>query len=247
MESVKEYCHFNNRHWDDTFWDAAGNKAQYVLANNADYISPKVSKRRKEEIRDACIARQWFGMMNSGTYYQYEDHVGDDGVYNPGTDATPDEIIDGNAGVEKRKYNIKWRGRFTPSEIEELERIYNQLEEDFVLDNENIRDYARKVAKASLDADMAGDKYRMGQISLKEYRDALDAFDSLSKAANFAACRRKPGDSSGLGNLGEIILRVEIAGALNDNPYTFPDDQIDRIIHDFEHTLVAAGVRGELD
>ena len=75
----------------------------------------------------------------------------------------------------------------------------------------------------------------------------MDMFDNLSKSSNFAACRRKPGESSGLGNLGEIILRVELSGALNENPYNFPEDQIDQIIHDFEHTLVAVGARGDLD
>ena len=254
IEAVREYCHMNNRHWSDVYWDAAGEKAKYVLANDAEYLSDKVSAKRKREIRDACIARQWFGMMNHKAYYQYEEHVGSDGVFSPGL--TDQAIEDSKQGIllapeigmtDQKKYSKVWRGYYMQSEIEALDEIYEKLEEDFVLDNENMRDYARKVAKASFDADRAGDRYRSGQITLKEYRDAMDMFDNLSKSSNFAACRRKPGESSGLGNLGEIILRVELSGALNENPYNFPEDQIDQIIHDFEHTLVAVGARGDLD
>lgn len=104
-------------------------------------------------------------------------------------------------------YNKKWRGNFTDEQIEALEDIYSQYEEDFVLDNVNIRDYARKVAKASLNADIAEDRMRRGEISASDYKEAQKIFDDLSKSSNFAACRRKPGDSSGLGSLGEIIQR----------------------------------------
>lgn len=45
---------------------------------------------------------------------------------------------------------------------------------------------------------IAGTKIVHGQI-----------FDNLPKSANFAACRRKPGDSAGMGTLGLIVARIE--------------------------------------
>jgi len=50
---------------------------------------------------------------------------------------------------------------------------------------------------------------RRGEISASEYKEAQRIFDDLSKSSNFAACRRKPGEASGMGSLGEIIMRLE--------------------------------------
>lgn len=47
-DSLITYCGANNRRWDDSFWDKAGKKAQYVLATNAEYLDPKSSDRKKE-------------------------------------------------------------------------------------------------------------------------------------------------------------------------------------------------------
>lgn len=146
----------------------------------------------------------------------------------------------------KQIYSRVWRGTYTPEQIEMLDEQYAKLENDFELDDENRRDYARKVIRASLNADIAEDKYRRGEISLKEYKDAANLFDNLSKSSEFAACKRKPGETSGMGSLGEIILQVELSGALNERKDEFPPDQIDAILNDFYHAFVAAGIRGEI-
>ena len=71
---------------------------------------------------------------------------------------------------------------------------------------------------------------------------AQKIFDDLSKSSNFAACRRKPGESTGMGSLGEIILKLETQGYLDENPYTFPDDDIDEVIKAYRYTLEAIGM-----
>ena len=146
----------------------------------------------------------------------------------------------------KAIYSRVWRGTYTPEQIEMLDEQYEKLQNDFELDDENRRDYARKVIRASFNADIAEDKYRRGEISLKEYKDAANLFDNLSKSSEFAACKRKPGETSGMGSLGEIILQVELSGSLNNRQDEFPPDQIDAILDDFYHAFVAAGIRGEL-
>jgi len=247
IEGTKEYCHFNNRGWRDDYWEKAGEKASYVLANDAEYINPKTSKRRKAQLRDSCIGRQWLAMMNQKAYYQYVEHVGEDGVYSDGLEKTPADVVQDGDTTERREYSKVWRDYYTPSEIELLEDEYAQLAEDYVLETANMRDYARKVAKASFDADRIASKFRAGQVDLKQYKEAMSLFDELSKSANFAACKRRPGDVKGIGNLGEIIFRVESSGALNGVVLDIPDDNVDKVVHDYTHTLVAVGQQGDFD
>lgn len=83
---------------------------------------------------------------------------------------------------------------------------------------------------------------RRGQGTPTEYKEAQKIFDDLSKSSNFAACRRKPGESTGMGSLGEIILRMETQGYLDQNPYTFPDDEVDEVIKAYQYTLQAIGM-----
>ena len=240
QETLKQYCYENNRQWKDNFWDSALKKAQYILASDADYINPKTSAKKKKDILHRTAARQFFSMMNLVQFYGYVENVGEDGVFVP-DNRTADENDEG-----KRSYNRKWGGFFTKEEIESLEDTYSQYEEDFVLDNVNIRDYARKVAKASQNADIAEDKMRRGQISASEYKEAQRIFDDLSKSSNFAACRRKPGEASGMGSLGEIIMRLEVSGEQQTNGFTFPEDDVDKIINDFRQTLRSVGIEGQL-
>ena len=219
-------------------------KAQYSLAVNAEYIDPRTSSKKRDEQAGRAAARSFFSIMNMGGFYGYVENVSDSLDVSALEPEAKQDVAD--EAADKLVYNRKWRGRFTAEQIEALEDIYAQYEEDFVLDNVNIRDYARKVAKASLNADIAEDRMRRGEISAGDYKEAQKIFDDLSKSSNFAACRRKPGESSGLGSLGEIILRLEVSGAQNTNGFTFPEDDVDKIIKDFHHTLVSIGIEGQL-
>lgn len=234
-ESAMQYFYDNNRVWKDSLWHTAAKKAQYALAGNPEFAKKSPSERSAMESKAA--ARQVFSLMNLPQYYEYVDNV---------SDMAKDPYDPDDAEAEPIRYDTTWRGYYTDEQVEALESIYAQYEEDFVLDNVNLRDYARKVAKASLNADIAEDKFRRGKISAGEYKEAQKIFDDLSKSSNFAACRRKPGESSGMGNLGEIIMRLEVSGRLNENGYQFPEDDIDHIIHDFRHTLKSIGAAGQL-
>ena len=138
-------------------------------------------------------------------------------------------------------YSRDWNGLYTQREIDYLDDYYAKLEEGFVLDNQNIQDYARKAAKASLDADIKYSRMRHGQASVAEWEKAQAIFDNLSKSANFAACKRKPGDMAGLGSLGAIVAKIEMSGELDMPDVSFSPDDIDKIIDDFRHTVAAVG------
>lgn len=244
-ESIKQYCYENNRKWEESFYDSALKKAQYTQANNAEFLDPKTPRKKKEEIEGRAAARQFFSMMNMGGFYGYIENIGDDGAYL----RDEESVVQGepaNESPEKLEYNRKWRGHFTQEQIEALEDIYAQYEEDFVLDNVNIRDYAKKVAKASLNADIAEDRMRRGEISASDYKEAQKIFDDLSKSSNFAACKRKPGETSGLGSLGEIVQRIESTGKLDTDGFHWPQDSVDLAIAEFRHSLVAIGLEGGL-
>lgn len=233
---VQQYFHDNNRVWKDTLWDAAGKRARYELSKDAEYLSPKTSQEKRQKIETEQTAQCAIAMMNLANYYTFIDNHESDLK-------AVGEMPDGeqNSTLE---YNKKWNGFFTPEQIEALEAKYSSYEDDFVLDNANIRDYALKTVKASLNADIAEDRLRRGQITVSEYRDTLGVFDTLSKSSNFAACRRKPGEATGMGSLGEIILKMEIEGVLGgENPYHFPDDDVDAVTNDFRHTITAIGAQ----
>lgn len=238
QETQKTYCYENNRKWEDKFWDSAQKKAQYLLSTDAEFIDPKTTQKRRKEIENRVAVRQFFSMMNLVQFYGYVENVGEDGKFIP-EDREPEQ-----GSGSGRTYNKKWGGTFTEEEIDRLEDIYSQYDEDFVQDNVSMRDYARKVAKASLNADIAEDKFRRGEISAGEYKEAQKIFDDLSKSSNFAACRRKPGEASGMGSLGEIITRLEVSGKQKTNGFHFPEDDVDKIIADFRYTLKSVGIEG---
>lgn len=155
------------------------------------------------EARAAC--RQFFSIMNLDYIYSYTDNIGKEGQYrefrpesNEGTIHADDTPCDNGELLHDKI----WNGMYTQRELDYLNDYYARLEEGFVLDNQNIQDYARKAAKASLDADIKYNRMRQGQGGANDWKEAQAIFDNLSKSANFAACRRKPGDRAGMGALG---------------------------------------------
>ena len=235
-ETVKEYCYFNNRVLKETAWEAAKKKAQYSLANNKVWLNPMTSPEDKKREEDLATARSFLGLRNVQYAYEYVENLR---VTNQTEDVVVHELTDDK---EKPYYDTTWQGWFTHEQVAWMNDRYKQYEEDFVLDNVNMQDYTRKVIKASLNADLAEDRMRRGQGTAKDYKEAQQIFDDLSKSSNFAACRRKPGESAGMGSLGEIILRLETQGYLDENPYTFPDDDVDKVIAAYQYTLKSIGM-----
>ena len=144
--------------------------------------------------------------------------------------------------MNTKKYSEFFNGYFNQRELEYLANYYDKLEEDFVLDNENIRDYAKKCARASLQADKAQDDYAAGRCSFADVKDALTQFDMLSKSANFAACKRKTGETSGLTCWAETTLYLETHGYCKENKIEWPQDDVDRVVASLSHTVRALGL-----
>ena len=106
------------------------------------------------------------------------------------------------------------------------------------------KDYAKKIAKASLNMDESFSQMMNGISGAdKRYKEAKTVFDSLSISAKFSEKTRSNNDVAGLGSLSEIVAKLEQTGFLQ-NKITFEDDHIELINFDLRHVL--ASVTGDI-
>ena len=106
-------------------------------------------------------------------------------------------------------YSDEWRGSYSSSDLDYLDSYYKDLKSDFKIVTRNHKDYARKIAKASLAMDKAYEDMLQGvQGADTRYKNLKDTFDQLSKSAQFAEDKRGANDV-GLGCFGVIFDKVE--------------------------------------
>lgn len=235
-EEIKEYFWENHRDWNERIWDMAHAKAEKMLLNNATY--QKSSEARKKVMMERLTAQQVPAFMQ--TMYKYVEN-GKDGRSLTYAEAKANgEIVED--AKEERVYSDFFNGYFSKKDLEYLENYYSKLEEDFNFDNESTRDYARKVCKASLQADKAQDDFAAGKCSFADVKDALAQFDMLSKSANFAACRRKVGDTSGLTSWAETTYKLETTGHTMQRKIEWPEDDVDKVTNALRYLITSLGL-----
>ena len=150
-----------------------------------------------KQIEGMAVARAFFSVMNLTNLYKFSRNIDDEG---PIREFDSDSQAGTTAKDEKGAflddgeliYSRDWNGLYTQREIDYLDDYYAKLEEGFVLDNQNIQDYARKAAKASLDADIKYSRMRHGQAnqaaqSLKEgVGELAEGEDALAESSQTA-------------------------------------------------------------
>lgn len=110
---------------------------------------------------------------------------------------------------EELIYDEKWMGKYTKKDIDYLNKYYAGLERDYKIITENHRDYARKIAKASLQMDKAFDDMINGiEGADAKYKNAREAFDTLSKSAKFSESTRSVNDV-GISSFSKVAAMVE--------------------------------------
>ena len=233
-DEMREYFWENHRAWDERIWDAANKKAASLAANNVTY--QKTTEERRKLIIERLTCQQIPCLMQ--TRYQYIDPTKDGTALSYAEAKENGEIIE-EADPNVKVYSEEFNGYFKPAELRYLETYYQSLENDFDLDTENLRDYARKLSKASLLADKAQDDYAAGRCSYADVKDALAQFDMLSKSANFAACKRKAGDNSGMTSYSELSYKLETTGHTMQRKVQWEEDDVDRVINHFRHLAAA--------
>lgn len=236
-DEIREYFWENHREWNERIWEAAAKRAEALAAKNMTY--QKSSEERRKLILDRLTCQQIPAVMY--TLYKYVDHTKDGETLSYAEAKEKGKIVveeDPNLKVYSEAFN----GYFKPYELRYLEHYYQSLDTDFDLDTENLRDYARKLSKASLQADKAQDDYAAGRCDFSVVKDALSQFDMLSKSANFAACKRKPTDTTGMGSWGEMVQFLETHGHTCTKPVKFEQDDVDMAIAELGHIVRAIGL-----
>lgn len=110
---------------------------------------------------------------------------------------------------EELVYSEFWMGEYTQKDIDLLDKYYAGLNRDYKIVTENHRDYAKKIAKASLMMDKAYEDMLKGVSGAdKMYSSAKDIFDSLSKSAKFSEDKRSINDV-GISSFSKITSIVE--------------------------------------
>ena len=121
----------------------------------------------------------------------------------------PIPIPEKNEPTEELVYNKFWCGKYTQSDLDYLNDYYAGLQRDYKIITENHRDYARKIAKASLQMDKCFDEMLNGVDGADtKYKNAREAFDSLSKSAKFSESTRSVNDV-GISSFSKVAAMVE--------------------------------------
>lgn len=122
-----------------------------------------------------------------------------------------------------------WRGLYSVEDIDYLDKYYSGLERDYKIITENHRDYARKIAKASLQMDKAFNDMMNGVSGADlKYKNAREAFDTLSKSAKFSESTRSVNDV-GISSFSKIASMVESHNWIPEHK-PIKKDQIDELI-----------------
>lgn len=233
-DQIREYFWENHREWDDRIWQKAEERAEKMASTNATYL--KANDDRRKTILERLTCQQVPVMMS--LYYNFVN-TDDPTTY---AEAKANGQIKEEIDPDIKKYSHKFNGYFKPSELEYLEEYYQGLEEDFDLSDTNLRDIARKLAKASLQADKAQDDFMAGRCDYSVVKDAISQFDLLSKSGNFAACKRKPEDNTGMNSWSELSAKLETSGHACTRKIEWPKDDVDRVIDAYNYLIEALGL-----
>nr|DAS11924.1 MAG TPA: His-Me finger endonuclease beta4-alpha2 domain [Caudoviricetes sp.] len=126
-------------------------------------------------------------------------------------------------------WSDEWKGNYTESDIDYLNSYYAGLERDYKIITENHRDYARKIAKASLQMDRTFDDMMNGvEGADKKYDNATKAFDTLSKSAKFSESTRSVNDV-GISSFSKITEMVENHNWIPEHK-PIEKDEIDKLL-----------------
>lgn len=239
-DELREYFWENNRKWIEKLWTGSRKKAELAANKNTTY--QRAYEDTKRNILDRLTCQNVLKSMQIN--YEFESHTGDLNIQSYQEAKEEGQVIEEKVDPNVKTYSEEFGGYFKPDELKYLENYYRQLENDFELSDVNLRDTAKKLAKASLQADKVQDKYMAGQATMQDVKDAVALFDLLSKSGNFSASKRKPGDKGGLGSWAEISFYLESNGYTMQRKIEWPKDDVDKTIDEFRYIVEALDLNG---
>lgn len=230
-EEIRRYFWENHRDFTEELWLTAEKKAE-ESANTTEAFK-KMPQERRERIVEKIACGLVPRYMQS--HYQYIENEDDLTFEEAMSDGKLIETIDEHV----KKWSPEFNGYFKNSELEYLSNYYADMEKDFDLNDINNRDMARKLAKASLLADKAQNDFMAGNCDFDTVRNAMSQYDMLSKSGNFAACKRKPGDTAGSSSWSEIALKCEQTGHPCTRKIEWDEDSVDKTINEYRYIVEA--------
>ena len=242
-DELRQYFWENNREWIEKLWTSARKKAELELNANKTYQNAFPDTKKGILDRKTCENVLKSMQLN----YKFVDHTNDIHVQTYQDAKKDGQVLDENPeekDPDVKTYSEEFGGFFKRDELKYLEDYYRQLENDFELSDVNLRDTAKKLAKASLQADRVQDRYMSGQATLQDVKDAMTLFDLLSKSGNFSASKRKPGEKGGLGSWAEISYYLESNGYTMQRKIEWPKDDVDKTIEEFRYLVEALDLNG---
>lgn len=135
---------------------------------------------------------------------------------------------------DEKFFSKEWSGFYTQTEIDYLDGYLQGLYDDFKIITTNHRDYAKKIAQASLAVNKAYQDMLNGDSGADKRYDTLQkTFDTLSQSAKFSEKTRGQNDVA-LGCFGRVFEQVENHQYV---PQHIPldKDDIDKLIDQFNN------------
>ena len=157
----------------------------------------------------------------------------EDSVYELSENKEMTEVVE-NALDELPVWSDEWQGKYTASDLKYLNEYYQGLNNDFKIITTNHKDYARKIAQASLSQMKAYQRMMSGEEGADvAYEKATKMFDMLSKSAQFAESQRGANDVA-LGCFGRVFDAVEKHNWVPDFIPT-DEDMYDKLLNQFSN------------
>lgn len=242
-DEIKNYFYNNHRKWDETIWQLACKRAGANLQKQSMGYT-RATQGKKAQMRQQAAPRYIPSVMQLRYFYFDPTDKNESFQTTKGLElqkesqkkqaAQKKEQVKGERG---RTFSEQFNGFFTQRDLDYLNAKYNQLNQDFAFDDQSTRDYARKVCKASLQLDKAQNDYALGKCSLTDVKDAMFLFDTLSKSANFAACRRKQKESSQVTGWAETTYYLETHGFLKKMEEQWQEDWVDKTVNEYRGSI----------
>jgi len=232
-DEVREYFWYNNREFSEKMWQSASAKAEASASKNATFL--KLRDDQKIKVLEKMTCQQLPSLLIQ--HYSFVDNTMGGKLHSYEEAKAEGYIVEEAIDDDVKYHSSKFNGDFKKKELEYLEDYYSGLEQDFDLTDVNLRDIAKKLAKASLQYDKVQADFANGRCDISVVKDAMAQFDMLSKSGNFAACKRRPGDTSGLSSWSEIALKLEESGHPCTRKIEWEEDDVDKTINDFRYLV----------
>lgn len=210
------------------------------------------TKEEREEYEEQLKEQKDAGLIPEAEYLTYvstetrkkeadmtppptmEEAIGEDNYYNENDFLSEDELPDPAAGLtqEDRVYlAMKWGNSYKPNEQIELEKKYNEMKRDFVVEDSDTEGTLILCCKTFLKMNQAIDC-----SDIESFQKLSKVFDSLRKSAMFtAAQKKKENKESFVDCVGNLVKYCEkVGGVIPKYDLSINLDKFDEVIKDMK-------------